>query len=86
MSTTSIADQPAHWGQGGQFRIDPITGVRERIGPVPAAPGAYADPTTPIAGSLPIAAPVVDAVSNQASAAADGAGSISHQQKKAKNG
>lgn len=85
MNTANISGQPAHWGQGGQFRIDPVTGERQRIGPVPAAPGAYATHVTPAVQAIPVADPVADSVSVQASAAADGAVSIHPQQKKAKN-
>lgn len=85
MSNSNTPGQPAHWGQGGQFCIDPVTGDRQRVGPAPAEPGAYANPATPAAPTIPVDAPAVDSVSVQTSAAADGAVSIHPQQKKAKN-
>lgn len=84
MSNTNTPGQPAHWGQGGQFRIDPVTGDRQRVGPAPAEPGAYATPVTPVAQPIPVDAPAADSVNAQVSVADDGAGSTPPQQKKAK--
>lgn len=84
MSNTNTPGQPAHWGQGGQFRIDPVTGERQRVGPAPAEPGAYANPVTPAAPTVPVDAPAADSANAQVSAAGDGAGSTHPQQKKAK--
>lgn len=84
MSNTNTPGQPAHWGQGGQFRIDPVTGDRQRVGPAPAEPGAYAQPAPPAAPTIPVDAPAADSVNAQVSAAGDGAGSTHPQQKKAK--
>lgn len=41
-----------HWGQGGQYVIDPANGLRARLGPPAAASGAYvSSPAKPDAAS-----------------------------------
>ena len=42
MKTPAPGAPDLHWGQGGQYVIDPDTGLRARLGTPAAAPGTYA--------------------------------------------
>lgn len=45
-ATLDITQCP-DWGQGGQFVMDPVTGMRTRLGEPPAAPGELATSHAP---------------------------------------
>ena len=87
----SITNHPSpgapdpHWGQGGQYVIDPATGQRTRLGPPSAAAGTYAsglakadtassapqaETTTPAAAADAVVVPT-DLVINAATQRAD---------------
>jgi hypothetical protein len=88
--------QCPHWGQGGQYIADPVTGERTRLGALPAAPGAYAKAEAPAPGTATIAAdaaavaPGATAPADVDTPAPDSAGtpaapaSVSHQSRKVK--
>lgn len=89
-------NQCPHWGQGGQYVADPVTGQRTRLGALPAAPGTYAktDETAPANPAIQTAAPAGGSGAGaQNDAGMDAPGSLSveanvasipHQSKKVK--
>jgi hypothetical protein len=46
--------QCPHWGQGGQYVADPVTGQRTRLGALPDAPGAYTKNDAQVPGAAAI--------------------------------